>query len=656
MKLKKAVKRSEFKDVLGRFTGPGKYGLDTETFGLRWFDEHSLFSVQLSDDSGAYYFNFLDKVDHKNEKPEEEYILPREWLLEFNLAFQNPDSTWFVHNAKFDLGMLAKEGLHLSGIVHCTEAVARLIDPRHKSYRLSECMGRLAETTKRDDFLKSDAVMDYIKRNKLSTRVKVPGKDKPIDVPHFNLVPFGVLVPYGCQDTLACRELGLWQLEQIERLKGKSERIVNVLDCERKLTKTLMSMEISGMPLDVKYTQKGLDSCLKQIEDGHKNYKAYTGHEYVGSAGALFEHYFKKIGVDLPQTEDGNLSATKYVLQKILEETQDPVAAIVLDLRKAEKLANTYFTNYLHFVSSKDSAIHPSIRQGGTKTGRLSMMDPNLQNVPKPPELDEVDQESDSDLAQTVRRCFIPPKDECFFMPDYDQMEYRLMIDQAGEKRLIDAINGGLDVHIATAEMLSDSSRKVSRKEAKTINFMLLYGGGIDKLATSLKISPEEAKALRALYFERLPKVRAWIRQAQDRATLKFSRLGFATEGGYVVNWFGRWYPIDRGFEYKAANYLIQGGSADICKLAMVQIEEHIKSLKLKSKMRLQVHDELIFTVPESELEHCAEFVKIMETVYKPINGLSLTAGSSHSWVSWGDKVEGYPTGKGSLQRDKPVF
>lgn len=641
---KRAVRKNEFEKALLRFTKAGKYGLDTETFGLRWHDEHNLFSTQLSDDAGALYFNFLDKPDHNGNLPDSEFILPRAWLVEFSKIFSNPDSTWFIHNAKFDLGMLSREGLYPTGNIHCTEAVARVVDPRHRSYRLSECMARMSAETREIGFSKSDVVWDYIIKNKLFDEIKVPGKDKPIIAPYFNLVPFDLLVDYGCQDTIACRKLGLYQENRLHELRNKSVKITDVAAMEKRLTKTLLMVEINGMPLDVSYTSDAQNFAINKIKELKEEYRAYAGVEYVGSADSMYEAYFKDAGIEFPTTNGGNLSATKYVLKKIVEETQDPVAQIVLDLRRYQKLVNTYYSNYLYYYSRKDSAIHPSIKQGGTITGRMSMLEPNLQNVPKPPEEDEIDEDSDSDIAAVVRRCFKPPHGQCFFMPDYDQMEYRLMIDQAGEKTLIDMVNSGLDVHVATAEMMSDSSRKVSRKEAKTINFMLLYGGGIAKLSNTLGISEAEAKYLKARYFERLPNVQKWIRLSQDQAKFKLDRLGRPASGGYCVNWFGRYAPIDRGFEYKAPNYKIQGGSADICKIAMNLNQEFLEQKKAQTKMRLQVHDELIFTIPENELDLCKQIVRFMETAYKPINGLSLTAGSAHSWYSWGDKIDGYPT------------
>ena len=201
------------------------------------------------------------------------------------------------------------------------------------------------------------------------------------------------------------------------------------------------------------------------------------------------------------------------------------------------------------------------------------------------------------------------------------------MLDLAGENSVIDLILGGLDVHEATAKMMG-----VPRKQAKTINFMLLYGGGAAKLAGELGIDVEEAKRLKALYFDRLPMVSKWIRNTISKAKIR----------KYATSWYGRLYTIDPKFAYKAPNYEIQGGSSDIVKLAMVEIDKLLTKSKAETKMALQVHDELIFLMPPNELDLAPQITKIMETAYPP-RRLPLTVGAAYSWTNWSEKLDGFP-------------
>jgi DNA polymerase-1 len=204
-----------------------------------------------------------------------------------------------------------------------------------------------------------------------------------------------------------------------------------------------------------------------------------------------------------------------------------------------------------------------------------------------------------------------------------------MFLDYAGEEKLISEINAGKDVHQATADEIG-----CTRTQAKTINFMLLYGGGGQKLADMLKISLMEAYTLRKKYFSRLPKVRHLINLVQS----------VGKHRGYIWNWLGRHYHISSpDYAYVLMNHLIQGGCADVVKIAMVQVHEFLKGYK--SRMLLQVHDELLFEIHESELYLVPRLKEIMESVYKPRNGLRLTCSVDHSWRSWGtrDKVKGLP-------------
>jgi len=226
------------------------------------------------------------------------------------------------------------------------------------------------------------------------------------------------------------------------------------------------------------------------------------------------------------------------------------------------------------------------------------------------------------DDASIVRRAFIPRYGHTFLMVDYDQMEYKLMLDYAGEMKVIEQVVNGIDVHTACGELMG-----VPRTPAKKINFMLLYGGGNAKLAADLGVSVKEATELRRLYFAKLPKVRKLIQGIQAQASKR----------GYIINWFGRRVLIPRDRAYFAPNMLIAGGCADVVKLAMVNLFAMLKEHFPHTQMLLQIHDEILFEtefITEGLIYH---ITKIMESAYK-FKYLPLTCSVDYSERSWADK------------------
>jgi DNA polymerase-1 len=229
-------------------------------------------------------------------------------------------------------------------------------------------------------------------------------------------------------------------------------------------------------------------------------------------------------------------------------------------------------------------------------------------------------------------------------MPDFDQMEFLLMLDRAAVQKkrpteLIKKILGGLDVHQATADVASQGGNPITRNQAKTVNFLTLYGGGNAKLAAGLGCSLATAKKIRNAIFDAAPEIPDFIDAV----------CSVASSRQYVFNWAGRrcHFPNSE-FAYRAPNYVIQGGCADIVKIAMNRIDDFL--LDKRSKMLLTIHDELVIEVHFSELETVPKRVKeIMETVY-PAQYLPLTCSMEHSFKSLGDKVKGFPTHDSGLQ------
>lgn len=599
------VTKDKFDEIVSRLSLPGEYGTDTETTGSSESD--SLFSVIIADAEDSYYFNFNSSPDHLGDYPPDDCILPREWIIKLQPIFNNQEQIHYIQNAKFDMRMLAKEGIKFYCQIRCTEVSGRVLQNNLLSYRLKDQAPRhLGEH-------KDEAVDFYIKTHKLETKYRVPGKKKILSKPHFDQVPFDIITKYGGHDAYLHRKLGRYFTEAI----GKNKDIARVAENEWRLTETCFRMERLGVKIDRQFTSDGLKHEVNLLEKSKSAFAALCGEKFDGSKTQLIR-VFTAAGEKIPKTVKGNDSLTDDVLSTF----KTPAAKAVQLIRTHEKLISTYYSSFLALATESD-LIHADIRQAGTETGRFSYRDPNLQNVPKE------DEEPEINRPYPVRGCFVPRPDYCFVMIDYSQQEYRMMLDYAGQMDLVRAVMAGADVHQATADLTG-----LTRKQAKNLNFAILYGAGPEKMASMMNVSIAEAKSLRERYFMKLPFVEMFIR--------KVIRVG--RERGYIRNWLGRHcYISSPEFAYVLPNHLIQGSCADVVKAAMNSLDNYLADKK--SRMVLQVHDEILFEIYKDELEIVPEIKKIMESIYPARNGIILEASVEHSWKSWAakDKVKGFP-------------
>lgn len=572
-------------------------GFDTETLGLGWHDP--LFAIQFAFPNGeAYYVNFQDYGE------EDVPIMDREYIKEIADACHE-ELTLYIHNAKFDLGKMHIEGAPITkGIFHDTLCIERLLRNNHFGYSLDACL-------KRRNKAKNDKVMEWLKENKCYTMTPQPGKKQRRRNYHFEKVPFDIMFKYGCDDARDVLYLGQDQIGKIEA--RACDKTLYLYQRECALTATLHRMEATGVRIDRDYTQKGLENEQEKIKSTRQDIEEIA--EMVYEPGPLWlQRAFNKLSIPYdinPAT--GNAVFDKHALAKL----EHPLARKIEALRHHEQYAGTYYSSFLEMSREDYPYIHANINQGGTDTGRFSYSSPNLQNVPKEEKCDGLD--------FLVRGCFTARPGYKLVMIDYDQQEFRMMLDYAGEKDVIHKImEHGEDVHQATADMMG-----ISRTQAKTLNFGLLYGMGAEKLGNALGLKEWEAADLRKLYFARLPRVKHMID----------SIISTAKHRKFVFTWLGRrlYLPFnDPNSAYKMPNHLIQGGCADVIKSAMVRIDEVL--LPMKSNMLIQVHDEIIFEIHESEMDIVPELITIMEEVYPPKNKLVLTCGAEVSDNSWGQK------------------
>lgn len=606
------VNRSNFYEAVIALSKTGSRGLDTESTGLRETDR--LFCITISDLTTSYYFNFQEypNVDQEN-------VLPREWIPLMQSMFDNGDSWWFIHNAKHDLKYLKVEGIEIHGTVICTEVQERLV----KNNYLGSKPYSLAAAAKRRGLRKDEFVDEYISKHKLYDNIEIPGKKKIVQLKHFELVPFEIISKRATGDADLHYQIGVDQLDYMQ----KNNYYLDLTRTEWALTKVCFQMERNGVKIDDTYTKEALSHEEKEINKAKDEFRAATGITFSDGRTCL-SNAFRVLGESYPTTEKGNPSFT----EAVLEQMTTPVAQMVNKIRKHQKRAATYYSSFLYFAD-ENKIVHPNMRQSGTETGRFSYSDPNLQNVPK--------EDEDPNLEFYVRKCFVPKYEGWpLVMIDYAQQEFRMMLDYAGQLDLIKKINEGFDPHQATAELVG-----IPRRPAKILNFGLLYGMGIDKLANNMAVETAVAAEYREKYFAKMPNVRRFLKQV--------ARVG--RERGYIRNWAGRRCHVyenpkepDKDYSYILPNHLIQGGGADVLKKAMVEIDIYFKSKKMRTEMNLQVHDELVFNWHPSEFEEIPVVKKIMEDVYLPRNGMRLDCSVDHSFKSWGhfDKIKGIPIGR----------
>ncbi len=415
------------------------------------------------------------------------------------------------------------------------------------------------------------------------------------------------------QDVLAPEDslAAVSELFPILEKKLKGQGLDKLLyELELPLASVLASMRAYGVKIDAsklgvlsQELEKRLILLRKEI------YSLNSGDEFnLNSPKQLSDVLFKKLKLPVVKKTKTGLSTDEEVLRKLSTEHELP--KLILEYRSFSKLKNTYVDALPALVDERTQRIHATFDQVGTETGRLSSNNPNLQNIP-----------AKGEIASLIRKAFVAERGAYLISADYSQIELRFLADFSGDENLIAAFKEDIDVHRYTAGlifgvpegMVSDEMRD----SAKRINFGIIYGMSSFGLSKDLGISPQEAQAFIDSYFSRYPKVKTFIEY----------QIESARKLGYVKTLLGRRRYLPeignknnaiRSFaERQAINSPIQGSAADLIKLAMVHIHAHLKEEKLKSKIIMQIHDELVFEVPENEGEGLIEVVRDkMENAY----------------------------------------
>lgn len=566
--------------------------LDTETTSVNPIDAELVGLSFAAEEGKAFYV----AIPAEREKAERIVNI-------FKPLYESPDILKIGQNIKYDMEVLMNYGVRLSAPMFDTMIAHYVLQPEQKHN-----MDILAETLLNYQTVHIDELIGPKGKGQKSMRDLSPASvcDYAAEDADVTLRLYNVLKP-------RLKEAGVEQL---------------FYDIEMPLVPVLAEMETTGVRLDTEAlaeTSKVLTERMKQIE---RNIYELAGHEFnIASPKQVGEVLFGEMKiVEKPKkTKTGQYVTSEEVLQQL--RSKAPIVADILEHRGLKKLLGTYVDALPKLINPRTGHIHTSFNQAVTATGRLSSSDPNLQNIPVRGE-----------DGKEIRKCFIPEPGELFFSADYSQIELRVMAHLSGDKNMIEAFREGYDIHAATAariykEKIEDVSRD-QRTKAKRANFGIIYGITVFGLAERLEISRDEAKQLIDGYFETFPDVHAYMEKAKE----------LAREHGYAETFFHRRrYLPDitshnatvRNFaERNAINAPIQGSAADIIKIAMVKIYDRFRKEGIRSKMILQVHDELNFSVIPEEKEKVERIVlEEMQNAYPLQVPLVADSGWGKNWL-----------------------
>lgn len=570
-----------------------EYCFDTETTSLDVLNAELVglsFSVKPSE---AYYVPISPDLTQANNE-----------LSAFKSVFNNEQKTLIGQNIKYDLHILKNYGIEIKNKLFDTMVAHFLIKPdmRHN-------MDVLAETYLNYQPISIETLIGKKGKDQLSMR------DADLDK----------IKEYAAEDADVTLQLKTIFTPELEK-NGVKTLFENV---EVPLIKVLAGMEREGINLDVPALKEfsaqlhedilNVDSEIQQLAGTKFN---ISSPKQVGEI--LFEYL--KITDKAKKTKTGQYATGEDVLSKL--ENTHPIVSKILDYRELVKLKSTYVDSLPELVNIKTQRIHTSFNQVVAVTGRLSSDNPNLQNIP-----------IRTERGRQIRKAFIPRNDDYILLSaDYSQIELRIVASMSGDKNMCEAFNLNKDIHTATAAKVYNISEsdvtKEMRYKAKSVNFGIIYGQGAFGLADNLNIPRAEAKELIDNYFKEYTAIRNYMDE----------QINFARENGYVQTLLGRkrWLrdivsnnATVRSFaERNAINAPIQGSAADMIKVAMINIQKELAPMNLKSKMILQIHDELIFDVYKPELEQIKPIIENCMRNALPLNvPVEVGMGVGKNWL-----------------------
>lgn len=570
---------------------------DTETTSLDPMQTELVGISIASSPKNGYYF----PIGHHNGNQ-----LPLEAIKQaLQPIFTSPTIAKVGHNAKYDMVVLKQNGILVSPLTFDTMIAEWLLNPdsRNKGLKTLAWVRLGVEMTHIEDLIGSG--------KKQKTMAQVAIEDA---------------ASYAVADAVMTLRLVTPLYQEL-----KNHNAVHLMDdLEIKLVPILATMEENGILLDPKLFADFAKELEVQIEKLEDSIYLLAGESFnIGSTQQLADILFERLNLEPPvgskKTSSGKMSTAAGVLEDL--RGKHLIIDQVLEWRELTKLKSTYVDALPTQINPKDNRIHTSFNQTGTATGRIASQNPNVQNIP-----------TRTDIGRRVRNGFIASEGNKLVAIDYSQIELRILAHVGQDQAMLQAFHAGQDIHVATAAAILDipldQVTKAQRRHAKAINFGLMYGMSPFGLTRTTDLTLAEAENFVKAYFLKFPSVKAWLDDTRKQAA----------EQGFVETLLGRrrYFPnLKSGTNYimkqreerEAINAPIQGTAADIIKIAMIQLPAALTRAGLKAKMLLQVHDELIFEVPEEEVKQTIHVAKaIMENALKLDVPLTTEARVGQNW------------------------
>lgn len=566
---------------------------DTETTSLNELEAELVGMAFSWEKHKGYYVLFPESKE-----------LTQEILEIFRPFFENSSITKIGQNLKYDIKVLAKYNIQVLGNLFDTMIAHYLLNPDGKHN-----MDILSENYLHYSPISIETLIGKKGKGQLSMRQVPPLEQKE----------------YAVEDTDVTLQLKNIFEQQLQ--KYNAEKLFSQI--ESPLVQVLANMELEGIRIDVPFLKSLSNDIEKDIFSLQQAVYEQAGEIFnLSSPKQLGDILFEKLKlISKPKkTKTGQYATSEEILSELAPKHK--IVANVLEYRQLQKLQSTYIDALPKEVNSTTGRVHTTYMQAVTATGRLSSNNPNLQNIP-----------IRTERGQQIRKAFVPRnEDYTLLSADYSQIELRVIAALSGEKNMIEAFLQNQDIHRSTAAKVFNvdiqSVTREQRSHAKTVNFGIIYGVSAFGLSNQTELSRSESKELIDTYYQTYPQLKVFI----DK------QIHFARENGYVETILGRrrYLPdinsrnqVVRGAaERNAVNAPIQGSAADIIKIAMINIYNLLKDNKLKTKMLLQVHDELIFDVPKNELDFVKPLIKkTMEEAYQFAVPLVVDLGIGKNWL-----------------------
>ncbi len=603
----------DFKDLIRELENKSEFALDFETTGTDPLLCEPV-GVSFCWKEGAAYYVPINPAPASHLRPgvgpagkngvkdagegfDVEYVLSR-----LRHIFEDANKRKIGQNIKYEKVLLANYGIQLNDVAFDTMVASYLLNPSKLNHNLDDIALENLN-------FKMTPITDLLGKGKGKVTMRE--------------VDLEAIKRYCCQDSDATLRLKCILEPQLKD-KNLDELFYNV---EMPLIDCLACMELAGVAIDVKFLAKMSKGMDKQLHLLTSEIYEMAGCEFnINSPKQLSEVLFKELKLPIVKKTKTGISTDVEVLEALA--TQHALPATILKYRELAKLKSTYIDTLPELINPKTGRVHTSFNQTVTQTGRLSSSDPNLQNIP-----------IKTEAGRQIRKAFIAGEAEHLIMSaDYSQIELRILAHFSGDVELIEAFKQDRDIHTHTASLVFNvPEEKVTqemRSVAKTVNFGIIYGMSPYGLSKDLRIEPAEAKEFIDSYFERYGRVKVYIEDTIEEARERGYVTTILNRRRYIPEINSQNNSMRQFAERTAINTPIQGSAADLIKVAMINIHRAIKEKRLKSKMILQVHDELVFEVPKDEVDIMSKMVKAkMEEVAKLKVSIKVQVKVGKNWL-----------------------